>query len=117
MVSAACTEDGGNAVIPCVLLFLRDGARTGEHLRELVAAFGFRRQADGLDHTLTLLSADGLVGWWGAEHGRVYELTDAGHQWLAARETVLGEFARLVAGFLARYPAHADVPSGEASTR
>lgn len=106
--------------IPCVMLMLRGGPREAGGLRELLAAFGFRRQSAEIERTLRTLLHEGLVepvALGVAEEGSgvpCYTLTAEGQQWLADRSETLSEPARLVARFLDRYPC-ADVNTTSAT--
>ncbi|HVL99411.1 MAG TPA: hypothetical protein VM324_08995 [Egibacteraceae bacterium] len=103
-------------MIPCVLLMLQAGPRGTEELRELVAAFGFRGQAVGMDSTLQRLLDGDLVSRTNEPDGRPaarFALSAAGRQWLAVRSQALAEPARLVTRFLDRYTASALIaPAG-----
>lgn len=95
--------------IPCVLLMVQIGPREAGELRELLAAFGFRRQSAEIDGTLDALLQEGLIEFVArvGSDGRTvscHVLTPAGQQWLADRSETLSEPARLVARFLDRYP-------------
>lgn len=110
MTAGAGHDGGSNALVPCLLLFLRARQRDGEELHELVRAFGLCRQTNELNAILTGLEVDALVRSVARGPVRVYGLTDSGGHWLAVRAAVLSESARLVSRFLERYALSDSLP-------
>lgn len=102
---------GSGSFVPCVLLMIRTGERDTAELRELLSAFGFTRQVDGLAEALGQLEHDTLVSahpggtaTGDADGSRRWQLTVSGEEWVAGRWSVLAEPARLVSRFPQRCP-------------
>lgn len=110
---------GGGFLVPCVLLMLHGGVREMEELRELVTAFGLRRQAAEIEDTLQRLQDDELVRpaeLPGRDQAVGYALSAEGRRWLQERSDALAEPARVVTRFLDRYgPSRKPSVGGRAS--
>jgi PadR family transcriptional regulator PadR len=108
---------------PCLLLILHKRETHGYELAEAIKAFGFgeRNPVDAslIYRTLRWLEENAMVtSVWDTESAagparRVYHLTAAGDQYLAAWMADLRETATMLRGFLAEYDRHMAQGSGE----